>query len=435
MQTPFTARYALLVVLFLPGCNVAGAPTDVMGGLTLGVFLKQLSSDLDGVVEAARNAGRHVVIDAGRETNIAIANAQNAYNASLDKTWDKLDHTTKTSISQLNSLVNDVKNDAHIEIKSVTDKVQQYINSLPFRQHEPQLTSFTPSFIVPSINDYPVRLHFQGNFEFAKQADFAPSLEVNKKRFTPATIETQTIEFLVPIKELFRDAAPAKPELSECQLTVPWDEVTGLFSSHHRHNDGYRVIVGSLAASAGQVTITHTVKKSKQRTRRFVSNEIYQSSKSDGGNDDHKNVPYSVTPDIGWHVARGTSKFDETWSEGKDRSHSFVSDDGDHVVYQATTIYHRAGTSSAMKFKISFDEYQDYDEESNESEKFDLKWGEQKVFTYPVGSWKMSFVAFDGSPEFQAAGPSADNKYVKVAVDGSGALSISTVDPATLVWP
>ena len=50
-----------------------------VGEITVGIALNKLVDQLNQVILNARNAGLSLEIEAGREVNIAIANAQNAY--------------------------------------------------------------------------------------------------------------------------------------------------------------------------------------------------------------------------------------------------------------------------------------------------------------------------------------------------------------------
>ena len=107
---------------------------------TVGYFLHLLTDQLQQVVDSARNAGLSVEIEGGREANIALQNAQNAYEESLNVTIDKAGALIEKNLNSLKSIVDEVSSGLPIEVADISSKSQQLINSLPFRPHEPQLT-------------------------------------------------------------------------------------------------------------------------------------------------------------------------------------------------------------------------------------------------------------------------------------------------------
>jgi hypothetical protein len=424
----FALACLLMIALISPSTARPVTKQGPVTAVTVGFFLGKLMDQLQQAIEAARNAGLSLEIEAGREVNIALANAQNAYADSLNKTIDNINQTMKGTLDQLQSMVNDVTNNTFGSLDAITARAQQIVNSLPFRPHEPQLTRTGPRFVVPSQQTYPVTLRFQGNFEFAAKKNYTPSFQVNGHTYVPSSNTTQELQFIVPVSELF--AAPpdtGKYSYVMGTLIVPWRRLLV-----KREEDHYRLILGALPARIGKIRLIHTTSHVDHPTKHFESSQFYQSSGSDGANDDHKDVPYDVIPDTGWHVVRNTSSFNDKGSEG-DWGRTFVSDGGDHVTYRVTTIHHSIGTAGRVHFTISFNETQDVTVSDQNSEDVTLNWGDSRSFSYPAGTWKVVFDAFDGT-HAEFSGADLSNPFLKLR-DQAGSLVISTADPKTLVWP
>src|SRR5262249_35745079 len=152
----------------------------------------------------------------------------------------------------------------------------------------------------------PVTLRFSGNFEFAATKGFQPNMRVNGTEYPASANTTQELRFDIPLAKLFTNVEH-KYNAGAAELVVHWETTTFFGIFHHRHIVQYKVIVGALPQSHGKPTLSHTVSESHSVTRRFRSQGYHQASTREAGNDDHKNVPYSVTPDPGWHVVRNTS--------------------------------------------------------------------------------------------------------------------------------
>jgi hypothetical protein len=405
--------------------------------LTVGLFLKQLFDQLEQAIESAKNAGLALEIQAGREINLAIQNASNALRDVLDQEIKTLDETLQGKLNELNTLVQSAVAQVSGDLALVTDKVQEIITSLPFRDHEPQLRSALPNFVVPSRNLYPALIKFEGNFEFASQADFAPTLEVLRdgavvQSYSPSVSETLRLHFLAPIVDLFPPGSvdPKRFNYVIARLTVPWEE--GLIFKD-RHVSTYQIVIGALPSSPGQIKLQYNVYQDVQQTAKVKDGPHYQSSAADGANDDHKNVPWLATPNPGRHVVRGTSSFESLNPTEGEWSESFISDDADRVVYEVTTIHHGAfGTAGRVTFNINFTETWTEKKPRDHQESIDLKWGDSKVLPVSAG-WRVFFDAFDGThAEFDQT--DSGNPFIKVNAQTNN-VKIETADPKLLVWP
>jgi hypothetical protein len=438
-RSPFVRKGVLALFLawaiVLPSCN-GSDPAGAVGGVTVGVLLNKMVDQLQQAIDNARNAGLSIAIEAGREANIAIANAQNAYRDSLNLTIDKVDPKIKSTLDQLQSLINDITTNANLTLDDTTKRTQQIVNSLPFRPHEPQLTKILPSFIVPSRESYPALIHFQGNFEYAAREGFAPILKSGDKQYAVSQGSTQELAFIIPISDLFvlkPDTGSNKFDFTTAELIVPWETSSFLGLSNQRHENRYQIFIGALPPSPGKLVLVRTTRRSQIETKGFTSGGYHLASTREAGNDDHKNVPYAVSPENGWHVVRNTSKFNVASAQG-DWGYSFGSDDGDKVVYYVTTIHHSFGSSGSVDFSISFTQMREIQIPEVTNEPIDLKWGDSKSLQFPEGTtWKLIFDAFDGS-HAEFTGADSNNPFIKIR-NQQGSWIISTADPKTLNWP
>lgn len=405
------------------------APSQAVAGVAFGVLLNRLTDQLQQVIEAARNAGLSLEIEAGRQANLAIENAKNAYAASLDLTMDRVDASAKKTLDQLSSMVNDISNNAFGNLDQITLRAQQIVNSLPFRKHQPQLTAVKPRFVVPAAQPYPVVVNIGGNFEFASRAGFTPSLEVRGQTFIASENTTQSLKFVIPVTAVFPQGSSGdtkKFSYAVATLKAPWQEGT-VFK--RRREDQYKILIGALPESPGKVVLRCTTTHKETRFQSFESPEFYQSSGSDGANDDHKDVPYDVVPRTGWHVVRNSVAFNTKPGTEGDWGRTFVSDAGDHVTYRVTTIHHGLGTSGRVRFTISFRESQEYDVPDVREEEVALKWGDSMDRSC-VGTARIIFDGFDGS-HAEFPGPDLNNPFLKIRAP----LTIATADAKSLVWP
>jgi len=410
-------------------------------GATLAAVLANLTDQLDQIIDDARQAGRSVVIQAGTEVNIAIENAKNAFSDLLDKAFKDVDQTVRSTVDQINAMLSQITDQAFSQLGAITDSVQQIVNTLPFHSHQPQVTTMSPDFVVPTVVSYPVAIRFKGNFEFAGTPGYQPVLSIGNQQFPADSATTQNLEFLIPVTSLF--PTPIDPsagfKFARVQLTVPWKTPGFLGIGHHDHRDSYSMVVGALPPTPGTLTLSYKVTRPGTPVpRTFTTTSYRQSSASDGGNDDHKNVPYSVSAETGWSVVRGTSQLNPGGREGgqnADWSYSFVSDDGNTVVYNVTTLHHTVGTSGVLNFTISFQEIPNDVPPVTDShqDSITLKWGDSYPIPYPMGTWTLSFDAFDGHHrDFQNFDTS--DPFIKINMQ-NGQPVVGTADPKTLQWP
>jgi len=428
---------AVVLMLAADTHSPALAQMGAVGDLALGVALDKLADQLDQAVLDARNSGLAVEIEAGREASIAIADAKNAYAESLLLTVKTLDPSIKGTIDQLQQLVNSISEKSIQSVDAATARAQQIVNSLPLRSGEPQVSAMLPRFVVPSGRSYPVKIRVQGNFVDAARTGYAPYLEINGKRYTSQETTTQALTFLVPASDLFpvlgtSDATKFRSTFAT--LIVPWRELKFFGLRSIDHADTFKMIIGALPTSPGKIILIHKEITSKVEEKLFASTAYHQCSSRECGNNDDRDHTYAAKPETGWHVVRGSSAPILISKGGEFSGPSFVSDDGDQVVYKVTTIHRGAfGSSGFVNFQISFKESRISSETIEISEEVLINWGDSKSYNYPPGTWKLLFDSFDGHHnEFTGADDS--NRLIKLSSQ-QGAIIVGTREPALLQWP
>jgi hypothetical protein len=434
MKSVFRSVVSLLCIV----CLICPAPAkaDVVGDLTLGVTLGNLMDQVQQAIEKAQNAGLSIEIQAGREVAIAIQNAQNAYANSLNLTMSAVGSEISNTVAQLNTLVTGVESNAFSNLDDLAAKVQQIVNTLPFRNKEPQLTKVTPNFVVPANITYPVMLRLGGNFTNSGEPGYSPKLKVGANSYDTASATNQLLTFSVPITDLFSNPSSSTFNSTSVTAIVPWQSCRLKIIwcwLHKNESDSYKIFLGALPASPGKITLNWTTPGSIHNTKVFKSQTYYLTSASDGNNDDHTQT-YALNAEAGWHIQQGLSKIDEDeGSSTGSRSSSFISDSGDVASFSVSTQHRKFGVSGQTHFQIEITEYQDVPTINPNSADIPLKWGDSKAFNYTAGTWTITFDAFDGThSEFTSSDET--NPFVKVRASG-GPYIIGTADPATLVWP
>jgi len=297
-----TASAFLGVVLFMIGPAFG---QDVLGGLTLGAFLNKALDQVDQAIVDARNSGNAVAVEAGRETALAIQNAENAYSDQLNKTADQLNNSVLKTAGQIKTLTDDIANKTNMTVDMATTRAQAIVNTLPFSNKEPQVTSFAPRYVVPK--DGPsnnLEIDFLGNFPNSSRPGYQAYLKAGGKMYQ-AHNTTNKLTFLVPQSALFSDTAARvdKLQYADASLVVPWLAPRFFSLMNVRREDQYNVLVGSLPSSPGEITVLHTVSGTNPATKPFCSGNMHQCST-------RENVEITTTSRMsGWCLLRmvGTS--------------------------------------------------------------------------------------------------------------------------------
>jgi hypothetical protein len=409
----------------------APALAQPIGAITVGAFLSNMMDQAQQAIINARSAANQVEIQAGIQAEIAIANAQSAFADDSDRLFDRnLNPAIAGSLDKIQTMVNDVKGGTFKTVQEAAARGQQIANTLPFRKSEPQLTSITPKFVVPSDAVYPVQIHVTGNFVNAGIKDDDPQLSVNGRTFE-ANATTQDLEFNVPINQLL-PAGGSKDDFaaSKVELIVPWEKSHLLGLWHTRNVDHFNFAIGVLPASPGKISLTVINEVPTPQTKLISSGHGRACSQSECGNNDDDQYP-QVVPDANWSIVPGSC--DLHASAHGDYSISGPDYNGNRCTWHVHTSHHKFGNSGIADYSPSAQETITTNVDTPSTTAVALKWGDSKVFPVTSGKWKVAFDSFDGKhSEFSTA--SNTNPFLTVDAQ-LNQITLKAADPSQLNWP
>lgn len=401
-----------VVILGTVSLLLACGGGDVASNATLGFALNSAADRIETAIRTAGEAGRGIAVQAGTEAYIAVQNAKVAFDDSLNKAVDKLDDTGTRKLQEIQTMVNDLESNTDSKIATVSAQAQQISNTLPFANTTPQLTSFSPHFQARTEGPGQLEIEFKGNFLFAHQEDFKPSLQVGDKAYPPAENTTQSLKFLVspPAAEKADD----KITLVKLKLSIPYQEKTALIFKK-RKTGTYDLLIGNLPASPGKIVLSK--KKVTQTTEtQHIKTQTWQQHSS---NDDLKDVIYEGPAHPGWTVVDNSVRFVVEWRQGDENdqwSKTFVRANPS-VVFKVTTIHHGIGTSGKVNFYFEYDIQRPQPVESWTPEAIDLTWGQSRAFPAEPNGWKVTFDSFDKQHQ-EFVSPTLA-RFLQVRVEGA----------------
>jgi len=416
------SRRMIVVVAVVMVISQPSRGQDVAGALTLGGMFKTLMDRVDNAIELARESGRAVVIQAGSEARVAIANAEMAYGNSLNKSRDAVDTEVNNMLQHISLMVSKLERDTGDDAKKAMDAAQLITNTLPFSKETPQLRVVKPAFVSSSPKE-DVAITMLGNFP--QGLDQKPYLELNgNKKLSPAENTTLKFKFLIPPSE-FKTSGDNRIHLTKARFVVPYE--TGGPIGKARKDGVFLVILGTLPPSPGKIVL-HSKKVRDVPKREHKRTQTWQQHSS---NDDLKDRIYESPTHLGWQIDPTSVQFVREWSQGDENdqwSKRLIGTDGGKVVYSVTTIYHRIGTSGKVNFHLEYDIVKTDHEEYWKDDVVDLRWGQSKSFMLKPGDWKVIFDSFDGRHQ-EYLGVSNQDRYLKLTVENTG-LTLSIPEAA-----
>ncbi len=398
--------------------------------ITAGVFLNQLFDRAQQLVQQFENAGLRLEIEGGIQLRQTIQAAQAAYAESLNLTMDRIDQTARNSFDQMKTLVQLAESGQTDIINNLSSRAQQIANTLPGSNNRPQLIATFPRYV--NVKGLDITFRCLGNFFHAANPGYGATLTIKGQTFNPHANSTQTLEFRVPSHTIFPSNmlnSATKITFEEGALKLPFPG--GLFGGGGIAT--FNMTVGALPISPGKITLHWTTKHTEKITQLFKSNLLELCSRSCCGNNDQEKL-FTQSPHEGWKVEIGSSKIEMTDdSGGRKEDPSFERDEAQIVVYRAKTIHNKhdflnGKEAGWMKFHILFTEWQEKAVEDQHSEDISLKWNDSKFFNHPLGTWKVTYDAFDGTHKEFAGSDLLSSPYVQIENQGNGFV-IKAIDP------
>lgn len=403
----------------------ASKAVPILGDLLNGLF-DQVNDQIQRALNAAQDAGSALLIQAGREVAIAIENARNAYQSSLQYTVDKLDKSINQHVSDLQSMLQKLQQGTADSLKDLEQNATQLVLALPFSSKQTQLRTVMPHYVVASNGQPSVRFTFEGVFYWSATKGFEPKLTFGNTQYSPVATTTNSLTFEVPVSAIIVDQGAA---LNKCTfavgtLSAPWDN-GWVFSS--RAESTYKVLVGALPLSPGKIDVELTAQRTERVTKQFISAQT-QAWGDDAYPRNWVTKEFRFPLDAGWTVLPGTQRLEVL--QGAHGSHKeTISVEGGNTLVVKVELCAKSGKlMGRIDFKAHCTQYQDVTQLDKRVKPIVLKWGDSVVVEPNQGEAvsKITFDSFDGvHSEF--AGPSLDNPYLAVASQNGKYVLTATV--------
>lgn len=342
---PVATRHPVLTVILV----MAAAATLLVSltscdsqPLTLGDILQNLTTDVNSVIANATTGAQSDVLVAAGSVLDAIDNTASAYEAELNQTAKQVNRTISSTLDQLQNSVNDLNAKTLEDLQTATNDSQQIINSLPFTNKNPQVTSYTPHFVaIGAIGGPALHVNVFGNFFYSAQPGLTPTLSINGTIIQADLLITNQLGFDVPASLLPTPGSGVQSLTTE--LTVPYQQRSLL--GKYKGVDGFRLLltilptypVSSLVLTTAQPggTIQHN---GVQPMGAPAAGGWHVASNVDCQS---KTVVESFTPDPGgWHFIPSTVQVVPIFNKTPNAADWSVDAGTDHVVVTIHTTAH-----------------------------------------------------------------------------------------------
>lgn len=421
-----TACTALLLAAVLA---LAGCPGGDVSTVTLGVALNRAIDEVRTAVDYAANSFKGAAFDAGSTILFTLDDFRSAYEPELDTSVDRLDRTTSKKLQEMQTIVDTYTDRFDATVKGLASSAQQLVNTLPLAGKVPQVRAFTPRFVAPTTSAR-IEVSVLGNFPQAAVPDYLPTLAAGTTTLQPAGNTTGSLTFSVPRERLSPGSATAISPTS-LQLSVPYKTTNPV---SRRRTATFQLLLGSLPASPGSLTLVRTV----QIPTTEITHVVGPSYTLDSGNDkrDHVDNLYYARPDPGRRVIPDTSAFVVTWHRGQEnRSWCWRWDrrTPEGVSAYVTTWWKALYAHGGVQFHFEFDQALTRYVPQDVSTPLALGWGDQRAVTVVAGHWKLLYHSFDGR-YLEISGP-VNTQFLVVGVVGDTVtVKTSGTDTAADLW-
>jgi len=416
----------LSVQVPLSGC---GGPS----GLIVGDLLQNLTGDVNSVVANTGAQAQAATLSTAGAVQDAISNAESAFATDLNKGINEVNDSERRSIEQLQTLVNDLQRGIAADLKTAISGAQQLINTLPFTNKNPQVTSYSPQFAAPGSNAQ-LEIRIEGNFVYAFQRGLTPTLKVAGVTYRPNLSTTQELGYSVP-SAVFSASASTFTSVS-MELDTPYE--SGLiFKSIHPGT--FRLLVTVLPPSpVRSLTLTNTTSQTGTATK-MVTAPPGASTSGGGWHEDSfdcndHSLTESPAADQGWAIVPSSVQIG--YSENKNPNSANVAEATSlsRVTVTANTkaacFLGISDGSGDITFFVTFTEQMPTQTTSQTSTPLKVGWGDQLVEPVSRGQWRIAAELFNGQ-QLQFDSSNNANAYVSV-IDQGTTVQISTPSTASL---
>jgi hypothetical protein len=415
------AAIATLCGAPLVGCGPAPDP--------LGSVLDALGNQVTTIIQNATANAEAAVASAAGQVQELINNAQSAFAQDLNTAYSDATALETSTVNNITALIADLENGAATLLESATTDAQQLINSLPFTNKNPQVTSYTPQFVAAPASGM-VDVTVRGNFFWAFQKQLKPSLQVDGTTISASDLETQSLGFLVPATDFSGSAGALSP--ISLQLNIPYK--TGVIFHSVKPGTFFLLVTVLPSSPVTSLTLSTVNRQNSTATKNLdFPNGIGPGIHQDSFDCSTKDVTYpSIGADPGWTIIPSTVTVN--YLENKNPDEATVKLDvnnGSQIVFEIITdgnCFLGISTGSGdVTIYLSYTEEQPVTTSSPVTKSLAIGWGDQLVEPVAQGDWTLTAQLFNGST-VQFNGTNVSNEYISVQDDGS---TIQIDTPAT----
>lgn len=414
----------------------------------LGGLMDDVENTMNSIIQNAENATINVEMEAGRQLAMAIQNAKNAYQESLQMTVDKVETAIQDRLKQLDGMVQTFQAKNMDFIKKMAQDVQIFINSLPFSKLNPQLKEASPKYVVVDSTSPNLRVNFSGNFPCSADPKYPPTLTFNNKPFMKIDSTTLSFTFEGSVDALFPNSTNSptdKYAYSVGKLEIPWDNTENLpwYKRALGYTDTktyeYNILENALPLSPGRITAIYTSSQNGDPIRkRYVSDTIsenashaYQKGRC-GYSDVHR---FTFNPDPGFKVILGTQVL-RVHPGAHGNHHEFIDGVSEMGVNARIEMDVCSGKHMGIiDFHVEFDEIKPTTVEKIQQVPVNLKWGESQVLPIKDANngrlIKVVFTSFDGLNNEFGTNTDLSNRFIKIYNQGDS-LKLEAPPPADI---
>jgi len=398
----------------LAGCN----PGDPVGSLLSGV-----TDQINSVITRASAEAQATVLAAAGALQAAVSQAESAFATDLNTGINNVNDAVRNDVKHLQTLLAQLQSGNAQLVQQALAGAQQLLNTLPFTNKNPQVTSYSPTFVVGG-QQVVVRVH--GNFFYAFEKKLTPTLDVGGTTYPPARNTTQDLAFIVPASKF---AAPTNGDFSytTAELHVKYEH--GVI--FHSITPGvFRLLVTTLPTTPTKsATLTTTTTVNGTSFRHLVTPPTGQYALESYDCQDHS-AKQTVLADPGWKIDPSSVQANYSVLRNPTRTSLQItrSTAGLVIVYstQSNCIGPFSDGSGDMAFNVSYTEEQPTSTTTQTQTPIPIHWGD--VLSQPVtrNQWRFDATLFNGSL-LQVTDTDHSNPYL--TVDNNGA-NVSEASPA-----
>lgn len=408
---------------------------------TVDLFLKGLSDDVEttvnSVIEAKDNNVMKELLGSSQNIAVAIANAKNVYADYMQMTVDKVEQTVQSKLQEVGNFVNILQQRNPDLLNDIVQRVNDYINSLPFSKIQPRLDSVTPQCIVLD-SKAEVKIDCQGFFPNSDDQKFTPSLSF-RNDFKLISATKEKISFLGLVKDIFPQVPYVdKYSYAVGNLKIPYDNTSNLLPNKEGQTDiktfEYRVLENALPMSPGKVTAIYTFCKDGTPVQKpYVSKTFHEDGWASFGRkgcSDWGTKNYTLNPDDGFQFIVGTQSLSVAKGAHGNHSQRITSASTNAINVQIRLDSCGGKHNGIIDWHVEANQIMPTIVMDSRQDLVNINWGETKEVPLNVNGslFKIAFSAFDGSYSEFGTEEDLSNRYIKVFNEGSK-LRITAVLP------